>query len=88
MAVDYSSGCSQPEPSYGAWPTASAVKQKLLAIGVYPAIPLARARQAREDARRLLADGLDPAVEKNARPKLRLARRPFMALPIVWRQRL
>ena len=39
-------------------------KQKLLAIGVYPTIPLARARQAREDARRLLADGLDPAVEK------------------------
>jgi integrase len=39
-------------------------KQKLLAIGVYPTIPLARARQVREDARRLLADGLDPSVEK------------------------
>ncbi|MGH8513970.1 MAG: Arm DNA-binding domain-containing protein, partial [Gammaproteobacteria bacterium] len=34
-------------------------KQKLLAIGIYPTIPLARARQAREDARRLLTDGLD-----------------------------
>ena len=39
-------------------------KQKLLALGVYPTVPLARARQAREDARRLLADGHDPAVEK------------------------
>src|SRR5664279_239694 len=39
-------------------------KQKLLAIGVYPTIPLAQARQVREDARRLLSDGLDPAVEK------------------------
>ena len=57
-------------------------KQKLLAIGVYPTIPLARARQVREDARRLLADGLDPSVEKSARPKLRLARRPSMALPM------
>ncbi len=38
--------------------------QKLLALGVYPTVPLARARQAREDARRLLADGLDPALEK------------------------
>jgi integrase len=42
-------------------------KQKLLALGVYPTVPLARARQAREDARRLLADGLDPAVEKKRR---------------------
>ena len=39
-------------------------KQKLLALGVYPTVPLARARQAREDARRLLADGVDPALEK------------------------
>ena len=39
-------------------------KQKLLALGIYPTIPLARARQVREEAKRLLADGLDPAVEK------------------------
>ena len=42
-------------------------KQKLLALGVYPTIPLAKARQAREDAKRLLADGLDPALEKKRR---------------------
>lgn len=44
-------------------------KQKLIALGVYPTIPLARARQVREDARRLLADGLDPAVEKKRQAK-------------------
>ena len=42
-------------------------KQKLLALGVYPTITLAKARQAREDAKRLLADGLDPASEKKRR---------------------
>ncbi len=42
-------------------------KQKLLALGVYPMISLARARQAREDARRLLAGGIDPAIEKKRR---------------------
>jgi len=42
-------------------------KQKLLALGVYPTISLARARQAREDAKRLLADGIDPALEKKRR---------------------
>ncbi len=39
-------------------------KQKLLALGIYPTVSLARARQLREDARRLLADGHDPSTEK------------------------
>jgi integrase len=42
-------------------------KQKLLAVGVYPTISLARARQAREDAKRLLANGADPTSEKKRR---------------------
>ena len=46
-------------------------KQKLLALGVYPTVPLARARQAREDAKRLLADGLDPALEKKRQAQAR-----------------
>ncbi len=46
-------------------------KQKLLALGGYPTIALARARQAREDARRLLADGHDPAVEKKRQANAR-----------------
>jgi integrase len=38
--------------------------QKLLAIGVYPAIGLKDARNARERARRLLSDGTDPSEAK------------------------
>jgi len=42
-------------------------KQKLLALGVYPTISLARARQGREDAKRLLTEGTDPTLEKKRR---------------------
>jgi integrase len=41
-------------------------KQKLLALGAYPSIPLAEARQRREDARKLLANGVDPSEIKKA----------------------
>lgn len=39
-------------------------KQKLLAFGVYPTISLADARQGRDDAKRLLAVGVDPSEAK------------------------
>ena len=39
-------------------------KQKTLAIGVYPAVTLAKARQRRDKARELLADGVDPSKAK------------------------
>jgi hypothetical protein len=38
--------------------------QKLLAIGVYPATGLREARDAREEAKRLLGDGQDPLLAK------------------------
>lgn len=41
-------------------------KRKTLAFGVYPTITLADARQRREDAKRLLAQGRDPGAEKKA----------------------
>jgi len=41
-------------------------KQKLLALGQYPAVSLAEARQRREDARKLLANGQDPSAVKKA----------------------
>jgi integrase len=41
-------------------------KRKTLALGVYPAVSLAKARQRREKARELLADGVDPAAAKRA----------------------
>lgn len=39
-------------------------KQKTLALGVYPEVSLAKARQRREKAREQLADGIDPGVAK------------------------
>ena len=39
-------------------------KQKTLALGVYPDVSLARARERRDEARRLLAEGVDPGVAK------------------------
>jgi hypothetical protein len=39
--------------------------QKALAIGVYPAVGLKETREAREEAKRLLAEGRDPSQAKN-----------------------
>lgn len=39
-------------------------KQKTLAIGPYPDVSLEMARKSRTDARRLLADGVDPSEQK------------------------
>ncbi|TIQ46357.1 MAG: DUF4102 domain-containing protein [Mesorhizobium sp.] len=42
-------------------------KQKLLALGSYPLVSLAEARQARDDAKRLLRTGIDPAQDRKSR---------------------
>lgn len=39
-------------------------RQKTLALGAYPVVSLAAARAARDDAKRLLAQGMDPAEAK------------------------
>jgi integrase len=41
-------------------------KQKTLALGAYPAVSLANARDARDTARKLLAAGADPMAQKKA----------------------
>lgn len=41
-------------------------KRRTLALGVYPAVTLAKARKARDKARELLADGVDPGDVKRA----------------------
>lgn len=41
-------------------------KEKLLTLGLYPDVGLAAARGLREDARRLLADGVDPSEQRKA----------------------
>jgi len=41
-------------------------KEKLLAFGVYPDVSLANARDRRDEARKLLANGVDPGAVKQA----------------------
>lgn len=44
-------------------------KEKALALGVYPEVSLRQARDDRDDARRLLRDGVDPNEDRRAKRK-------------------
>lgn len=61
-------------------------KRKTLALGVYPAVSLAKARQRREKARELLADGIDPYVAKTEakQAKAALSVNTFEAIAREW----
>lgn len=61
-------------------------KQKTLAMGVYPTVSLAKARQRREQARNLLADGIDPSVAKrdDSAGKLVAHQNTFKAVAMRW----
>lgn len=61
-------------------------KQKTLAFGVYPAISLAKARQRRDKARELLADGVDPssAKQEEKQAKARAATNTFELVARDW----
>ncbi len=48
-------------------------KEKLLSIGPYPAVTLAKARAARDDARAKVAEGIDPSEVKQEDKRIRLA---------------
>jgi hypothetical protein len=39
-------------------------KQKTLALGTYPAVSLSEARRSREAAKKLLANGVDPSIQR------------------------
>lgn len=41
-------------------------KRKTLSIGVYPTVTLKEAREARHDAKKLIAQGIDPSTHKKA----------------------
>lgn len=61
-------------------------KQKVLALGVYPAVSLAEARKRRENARELLARSIDPAVERKQEKRLATftAQNTFEAIAREW----
>lgn len=41
--------------------------EKLISLGAYPDVPLKRAREKRDDARRLVADEIDPSADRKAK---------------------
>lgn len=63
-----------------------AAKQKTLALGVYPAVSLAKARQRREKAREQLADGVDPGIAKQEEKQAQAdsAKNTFEAVARAW----
>ncbi len=61
-------------------------KQKTLALGVYPDVSLLNARERREEARKLLTDGIDPGENKKAQKaaKQGLAANSFEVIANEW----
>jgi len=65
-------------------------KEKLLALGAYPAVSLAAARDARDAARALLRQGRDPALERRLRRVEGIAAGTdtFRSLALAWHAKL
>lgn len=61
-------------------------RQRTLALGIYPAVSLAKARRRRDQARDLLADGIDPSLAKRQekQAKLEAAANTFEAAARMW----
>ncbi|MBD8164591.1 tyrosine-type recombinase/integrase [Erwinia persicina] len=63
-------------------------KQKIFSIGVYPAVSLSDVRQRRDEARRFLAEGIDPNAKKQAEVKEQKAKhdntRSFRSVAKAW----
>ncbi|MBK5144248.1 integrase arm-type DNA-binding domain-containing protein [Budviciaceae bacterium BWR-B9] len=60
-------------------------KQHLMALGVYPEVSLADARQKRDEARKLIAAGIDPRVHKKEEQEKQLDEtRTFEAVARAW----
>jgi len=76
----------KPGGKYWRMDYAHAGKRKTLALGIYPEVTLAKARQRREKARELLADNIDPGVAKREEKQAQAdaAANTFEAVARVW----
>jgi hypothetical protein len=45
-------------------------REKMLSLGTYPDVPVRKARQLRDDARSLLAEGVDPSLFRVTNPRV------------------
>lgn len=61
-------------------------KQKMLSLGTYPEVSLAGARERRDEARRLIADGIDPSEKRkqDAGVQRELAENSFEVIAREW----
>lgn len=61
-------------------------KEKLLAIGIYPLVSLKEARTKRDEAKRLLADNVDPMIHRNISKSERVeaSANTFKAVALEW----
>ncbi len=61
-------------------------KEKLLALGAYPDLSLAKARDARDEARKVLAQGIDPSVarQQDKRAKVKANANDFETVTREW----
>ncbi len=65
-------------------------KSKTISFGTYPEVSLARAREKREDARKLLADDIDPSVHRKAvkSAKMELLANSFECVAREWHKHM
>lgn len=63
-------------------------KEKRISLGAYPIVSLADAREARERAKKLLAQGIDPsgAKKEEKREAIRNAENTFRAVALEWHE--
>ena len=61
-------------------------KRKTLALGVYPEVKLAEAREKRDDARKMIASGIDPCQARKAQKSIQIeqAENSFEAIAREW----
>lgn len=63
-------------------------KRKTMALGVYPAVSLKEARERRDDARRLLGQGVDPGAQRKAQKAAKAAcGETFQVIALEWHQK-
>ena len=76
-------------PSGGKWwrfKYLFAGKEKLLSLGIYPDVSLAKARDARDDARRQIKEGIDPSAarQEEKQERARAAANDFESVAREW----
>ena len=62
-------------------------RERLLSLGVYPRVSLAKARERRDDARKLIEDGIDPSARRKAEKVARNQPDRFEAVAREWLQK-